>query len=670
MLHAVPEGAGVGSSVTVSGAASEVFRRLLGRGNEFVAVTEAIAVLDESVSLQRISEILSVEASVVHRVVSLLEDDGLVTGGRLRDCELAQYVLSTMRWDTRRHLHEAAAALLHRDGAAPALIAAQVISAGGTRYPWAPVVLRDAAEEALTLDQIGRAVGYLDLAYRIATDIEERAALAALLTAVEWRVNPSAATRNFARVHAAVKAGTLPLLSLGSAVRFLLWHDRIDDARAAMALLERDSPDAEVAFLRRWVAYTYPESSAGPVRGGLRQVRNTSEAGAVYALGAQLLTEFGNGAAPAATLVVAHRLLSRYRLDSSTVEALSAALEGLIYAGKLVVAAAWCDALLAEAVARASPTWRAIFAGLRAEIAVRQGDVERAADFAVGALNHVPAANQGMLVARPLAHHVRALTIAGKYDQADAQLDRDVPLSVFDSRLALPYLHARGHLALVTGRIEDALMDFELCGALMRRWGMDMAGLVAWRNDLALGFLHAGETGRARAAAEQHLRHVGDVRRHPTAGVSLRLVAATLSPPERVPLLRQAERVARHADDRFEHATVLADLAEALELAGQPDHARPISRAAVRLGQQCGAEPLVRRLVGQPRMQTLEAVTQTLTAAEQRVAELASSGLRNREIAGALGITTSTVEQHLTRVYRKLQVRRRTELRFRLSAAS
>jgi len=55
-----------------------------------------------------------------------------------------------------------------------------------------------------------------------------------------------------------------------------------------------------------------------------------------------------------------------------------------------------------------------------------------------------------------------------------------------------------------------------------------------------------------------------------------------------------------------------------------------------------------------------------LSEAEQRVATLAADGLTNREIAGKLYITVSTVEQHLTRVYRKLHVNRRSELRYRL----
>ena len=39
------------------------------------------------------------------------------------------------------------------------------------------------------------------------------------------------------------------------------------------------------------------------------------------------------------------------------------------------------------------------------------------------------------------------------------------------------------------------------------------------------------------------------------------------------------------------------------------------------------------------------------------MAALAAQGSTNREIAAELYITVSTVEQHLTRVYRKLNIR-------------
>jgi DNA-binding CsgD family transcriptional regulator len=51
-----------------------------------------------------------------------------------------------------------------------------------------------------------------------------------------------------------------------------------------------------------------------------------------------------------------------------------------------------------------------------------------------------------------------------------------------------------------------------------------------------------------------------------------------------------------------------------------------------------------------------------LTPAERRIAELVGAGLTNREAAAAAYVSTKTVEVTLTRVYRKLRVRNRTEL--------
>jgi DNA-binding NarL/FixJ family response regulator len=51
-----------------------------------------------------------------------------------------------------------------------------------------------------------------------------------------------------------------------------------------------------------------------------------------------------------------------------------------------------------------------------------------------------------------------------------------------------------------------------------------------------------------------------------------------------------------------------------------------------------------------------------LTATEERVADLAVSGLTNRDIAAALFVSPKTVEVNLSRIYRKLSIRSRAEL--------
>jgi DNA-binding CsgD family transcriptional regulator len=53
---------------------------------------------------------------------------------------------------------------------------------------------------------------------------------------------------------------------------------------------------------------------------------------------------------------------------------------------------------------------------------------------------------------------------------------------------------------------------------------------------------------------------------------------------------------------------------------------------------------------------------ESLTASERRVAQMAAGGATNREIAEQLFVTTKTVENHLTRVYSKLEIASREEI--------
>jgi DNA-binding NarL/FixJ family response regulator len=55
-----------------------------------------------------------------------------------------------------------------------------------------------------------------------------------------------------------------------------------------------------------------------------------------------------------------------------------------------------------------------------------------------------------------------------------------------------------------------------------------------------------------------------------------------------------------------------------------------------------------------------------LTVAERQVAELAASGMTNRDMAAKLFISSKTVEANLARVYRKLSIGSRAELGERL----
>ncbi len=58
----------------------------------------------------------------------------------------------------------------------------------------------------------------------------------------------------------------------------------------------------------------------------------------------------------------------------------------------------------------------------------------------------------------------------------------------------------------------------------------------------------------------------------------------------------------------------------------------------------------------------------TLTPTEQRITELATSGMTNRDIAATLFISLKTVEANLTQIYRKLGIRSRAQLAVKLTS--
>ena len=107
----------------------------------------------------------------------------------------------------------------------------------------------------------------------------------------------------------------------------------------------------------------------------------------------------------------------------------------------------------------------------------------------------------------------------------------------------------------------------------------------------------------------------------------------------------------------------MPDLGQAHGALGERGEARRMRRRARHLARQCGTDALDE--AGKGTREDRPAAADDafgLSEAERRVAALAARGYTNREIAGRLYVTHSTVEQHLTHAYRKLNVNRRTDL--------
>jgi DNA-binding CsgD family transcriptional regulator len=95
----------------------------------------------------------------------------------------------------------------------------------------------------------------------------------------------------------------------------------------------------------------------------------------------------------------------------------------------------------------------------------------------------------------------------------------------------------------------------------------------------------------------------------------------------------------------------------------QKVHSRATLREALQAFQALGAPLWAHRVRAElDRAEAAPTHDRALTASERRVAELAASGMTNKEVATALFISPKTVEANLARVYRKLGIKNRAEL--------
>jgi DNA-binding CsgD family transcriptional regulator len=177
---------------------------------------------------------------------------------------------------------------------------------------------------------------------------------------------------------------------------------------------------------------------------------------------------------------------------------------------------------------------------------------------------------------------------------------------------------------------------------------------------------------QARVLAESQLAQLG-AEPSRTKAAALRILAAVAPLAQRPMMLREAAEMLRATGDRLELTHTLADLSQAQRSLGDFHRARITVRRACALASECQADALRQRLLPEVDEAVQEAVDETdaeafsqLSDAERRVAALAAEGSTNRQIANRLFVTVSTVEQHLTKVYRKLNVTRRTDLLVKL----
>ncbi|GAA3829278.1 hypothetical protein GCM10022226_57640 [Sphaerisporangium flaviroseum] len=633
-------------------------------------IARGLAVLGEPASAGRL---LGESRTTISTSIQELEGAGLLHEGRFRHEAARSAVLAELDAAERIDLHRRAAELTYEEGAPASVVAEHLLHASHAGDHWAISVLEEAARQALRDDGVESAIEYLKLAWRACGDARRRARITTTLVRAEWRINPSTPAGHLSELTDALHKGHLGGGDAVVLAKALLWHGNADEAKEVLVHLKElgeldQETVAELAAARPWFRSLYPSflphlpkitgEQASTAASSLGVGRRMQSAGAL----AGVLTKGPRED----TVATAELILRGSRLDEMSMDTVESALLALTYADRPDKAAPWCDAFIEEAAFRRAPSRQARLSAIRAEIGIRKGDLASAAQDALRALEIIPAGSWGVAVGGPLGSLLLAGAAMGKLDEYLPQFNQPVPEAMLRTRYGLQYLHAKGRFNLMADQPLQALRDFRLCGELMRRWEMDVPGFVAWRTDAAEALIRLRDEDEARRLIDEQLARCGQQSRR-AQGIAMRLLADVNEMRHRPMLLRKSADLLQSGGDRYQLACTLLGLTEVYHANGEYRQARMFGRRARILAKECHAEPLTRALSrGNKDDQVLpvdaSSATAAISDAERRVAALAAEGYTNREISRKLFITMSTVEQHLTRIYRKLNVTRRTEL--------
>jgi DNA-binding CsgD family transcriptional regulator len=326
------------------------------------------------------------------------------------------------------------------------------------------------------------------------------------------------------------------------------------------------------------------------------------------------------------------------------------------------------DASIAQARATGDSTRLAMGLAVRSWLALRRGDLGTAEADARTALAATELPAPPMFRVLNGAVLVQALVEQGELDAAEqalAPLDFETESG---SLISPPLRFARGQLRVAQGRVAEGLEDILAVGALLTRSLVTSPGALPWRSEAALVELALGDHESAERRAEEELQLARAFGAPRALGVALRAAGVVAGGDRGASLLREAIDALERGDARLERARALADLGALLRRRNRRTEARELLREALDTAHRAGAKPLaehaeteLRATGARPRRVVLTGLD-SLTASERRIAELASQGLTNREIAQTLFITARTVEGHLTGIFRKLMLDSRDEL--------
>jgi DNA-binding CsgD family transcriptional regulator len=343
----------------------------------------------------------------------------------------------------------------------------------------------------------------------------------------------------------------------------------------------------------------------------------------------------------------------------------------LAFGGRVGEARAAFRRLLALAEERGETQFGAVLTLHLCELELRAGDLREASRM----LDEW--AESGAMEGQQTAHpRCRALLAAlqgcpDEVDQWAAEAAAPASGDIWDE---LEVLRARGIAALFAHEPERA------AGTLGRVWehtlreGVADPGAFPVAGDLVEAMVWLGRIAEAHAVTGR-LRDLAERRDHPWALATASRCAATT----RLASGYDERAAARLADaaDSYGELGLRFDRARSLLWLGRETRRARKRTAARRALETAGEEFDVLGSPGWAGQARAEldllgakgaAPAGGLTAAEQRVVELAASGLSNKQIARRLFVAVHTVEVHLAHAYAKLGVHSRVQLASRLAS--
>ncbi len=225
--------------------------------------------------------------------------------------------------------------------------------------------------------------------------------------------------------------------------------------------------------------------------------------------------------------------------------------------------------------------------------------------------------------------------------------------------------HVLGMAAMAAGRPSHAAAEMRTGVDRFRSAGVLLPAMVPIVSDFAEAVALSGDVRACAHVADEMERRAAAVDEPWVTAAAVRgrgLAAFAAGDADAVPRLGEAAAIFDELGYRLDAARALLLQAKALRRAGlRRRSAEALADAQARF-RALGTEPWEAQTEAEIRRVAPTRETTDLTPTESRVVALVAAGRRNREIAGELNISVATVEAHLTRIYRKLQVRSRTEL--------